>query len=210
PSLTNVTFSGNIALNSGGAIYNDGIFGTSSPILTNVTFSDNSASYGGAIFNDGDSGTSSPTLTNVILWDNSASGTPPNGPEISNVSATPAISYSVVQGSGGSASWDTSLGTDGGYNLDANPNLGPLQNNGGSTDTMALGAGSSAIDAGDDAACPATDQRGVTRPQGLHCDIGAYEVIVPPVTAIPALSFQGLALLALLLAAGALGLLRRS
>src|SRR5690606_38443502 len=27
----------------------------------------------------------------------------------------------------------------------------------------------------DDASCPATDQRGVTRPQGAHCDIGAYE-----------------------------------
>jgi hypothetical protein len=34
---------------------------------------------------------------------------------------------------------------------------------------------SSAIDAGDDGLCPATDQRGVTRPQGAHCDIGAFE-----------------------------------
>ena len=40
---------------------------------------------------------------------------------------------------------------------------------------MALLAGSPAIDAGGDANCPATDQRGVTRPQGSHCDIGAYE-----------------------------------
>ena len=30
-------------------------------------------------------------------------------------------------------------------------------------------------DAGDDATCPSTDQRGITRPQGAHCDIGAYE-----------------------------------
>jgi hypothetical protein len=35
--------------------------------------------------------------------------------------------------------------------------------------------GSSAINTGNDAVCPATDQRGVTRPQGSHCDIGAYE-----------------------------------
>jgi hypothetical protein len=35
--------------------------------------------------------------------------------------------------------------------------------------------GSPAIDAGNDSACPSIDQRGVTRPSGLHCDIGAYE-----------------------------------
>jgi hypothetical protein len=40
---------------------------------------------------------------------------------------------------------------------------------------MALGAGSPAIDAGSNTGCPTTDQRGVTRPQGSQCDIGAYE-----------------------------------
>jgi hypothetical protein len=40
---------------------------------------------------------------------------------------------------------------------------------------MALLSGSPAIDAGADAGCPTTDQRGVARPQGAHCDIGAYE-----------------------------------
>jgi hypothetical protein len=53
--------------------------------------------------------------------------------------------------------------------------IGPLANNGGPTLTHALLPGSPAIDAGDDAACPATDQRGVPRPQGPHCDIGSYE-----------------------------------
>jgi len=66
-----------------------------------------------------------------------------------------------------------------------------LQNNGGPTQTMALGPGSAAIDAADDATCAADpvnnlDQRGVTRPQGLHCDIGAVEQFcpnfVPPAT----------------------------
>jgi hypothetical protein len=67
-----------------------------------------------------------------------------------------------------------------------NPLLGPLANNGGPTDTMALLPGSPAIDgtgarnlvrAGLSAVnCPSTDQRGVTRPQGSACDIGAYEV----------------------------------
>ena len=55
------------------------------------------------------------------------------------------------------------------------PLLGPLQNNGGSTQTHALLSGSPAIDAGDNKVCPAADQRGVARPQGATCDIGAYE-----------------------------------
>ncbi len=40
---------------------------------------------------------------------------------------------------------------------------------------MALLPGSPAIDAGNDANCPLTDQRGANRPIGAHCDIGAYE-----------------------------------
>jgi hypothetical protein len=46
--------------------------------------------------------------------------------------------------------------------------IGPLADNGGPTLTHALLAGSPAIDAGDDLACLATDQRGIARPQG-HC-----------------------------------------
>ena len=83
---------------------------------------------------------------------------------------------------------------DGGHNLGfgdstcpatfatGNPNLGALQDNGGPTRTISLGAGSAAIDqipaAG--SGCPPTDQRGVPRPSGPKCDIGAYEV-APPV-----------------------------
>jgi hypothetical protein len=80
---------------------------------------------------------------------------------------------------------------DGGHNLKspegdaqtcpgatADPVLRPLQNNGGPTDTMALGAGSPAIDAipATGAGCTPRDQRGVARPQGPGCDIGAFEV----------------------------------
>jgi len=53
--------------------------------------------------------------------------------------------------------------------------LGPLQDNGGDTLTHALLPSSPAIDAGDADNCPATDQRGIPRPQGAGCDIGAYE-----------------------------------
>jgi hypothetical protein len=57
-----------------------------------------------------------------------------------------------------------------------NPRLGPLANNGGPTDTLALLPGSPAINAGGSVGCPATDQRGVPRPQG-HCDIGAFQLV---------------------------------
>jgi hypothetical protein len=62
-----------------------------------------------------------------------------------------------------------------------NPLLGPLASNGGTTQTMALGPGSAAIDqlpVGSN--CPATDQRGIARPQGPACDIGAFELVPTP------------------------------
>jgi len=55
------------------------------------------------------------------------------------------------------------------------PQIAPLANNGGPTMTHALLPGSPVIDGANDALCPATDQRGITRPQGAHCDIGSYE-----------------------------------
>ncbi len=57
-----------------------------------------------------------------------------------------------------------------------NAMVGPLANNGGPTLTNLPLGGSPAIDAADPAACPATDQRGIARPQGAGCDAGAVEV----------------------------------
>lgn len=62
------------------------------------------------------------------------------------------------------------------------PQLGTLT---GSPAYFPLTAGSPAFNAGDNATCAATDQRGVLRPQGGRCDIGAFElsiVLVPLVT----------------------------
>jgi len=54
--------------------------------------------------------------------------------------------------------------------------LAPLADNGDPTLTHALVPGSPAIDAApNDAECPSEDQRGVSRPQGAQCDIGAFE-----------------------------------
>ena len=66
------------------------------------------------------------------------------------------------------------------------PLLGPLADNGGQTDTLALLPGSPAIDRGTE--CPPTDQRGVVRPQGAACDVGAFELV--PVSATPSNAFR--------------------
>ncbi len=78
------------------------------------------------------------------------------------------------------------IASDGSCNLSAfgdqpgtDPLLDALANNGGPTLTQALLPGSPALDAADASVCPATDQRGVTRPQGSGCDIGAFEAVVP-------------------------------
>lgn len=65
--------------------------------------------------------------------------------------------------------------------LSGDPHLGPLADNGSSTQTFALLVGSPTIDAGANIYCPAADQRGVARPQDGNgdssavCDIGSYE-----------------------------------
>ena len=62
-----------------------------------------------------------------------------------------------------------------------NPQLGPLQDNGGPTHTMLPAATSPVINSlpTSTGLCPSTDQRGVARPQGPACDIGAVEAIAP-------------------------------
>lgn len=155
-TLVNVTFYNNSATYGGGMLNRDA---NSNVTLTNVTMSNNTATIeGGAIANGGNL-----NITNSILWGNS-------GAEIINIAPNaPIVAHSIIQG-----------GYSGAGNLDVDPLLGPLQDNGGFTPTMALLPSSSAIDAGDDANCPATDQRGVTRPQGDHCDIGAFEYVFSP------------------------------
>jgi hypothetical protein len=158
PTLTNVTFSGNSTAAYGGGMGNR----NSSPTLMNVTFSGNSSSYqGGGMWGVTDS---HPIIRNTIFWGNTA---PSSGSQIHDFEGTTyaILSDSVVQG-----------GYSGSNIITADPKLGALGSNGGSTQTIPLSSGSSAIDAGNDATCAAADQRGITRPQGAHCDIGAFEV----------------------------------
>jgi hypothetical protein len=164
PELTNVTFSGNSTNDQGGGMYNK----DSSPTLTNVTFSGNSASQGGGMYNYN----SSPTLTNVIIA-NSTNG----GNCFNHNSSLNASSNNNLIDDSSCGLTDGNLGNKIGGSYNAM--LGPLADNGGSTQTHALLADSPAINAGANAGCPSSDQRGITRPQGATCDIDAFEFVFP-------------------------------
>jgi len=156
-TITNSTFSANTAADSGGGVANLGTM-----TVTNSTFSDNNAPNGGALRND---------TGGVLSLRNSILANSIGGVDCSKNNSTPAVQNinNLIETTGAaSESCGTPL-------LSSDPMLGPLASNGGPTQTMALLPSSSAIDVGTDAGCPATDQRGVTRPQGSHCDIGAYE-----------------------------------
>jgi CSLREA domain-containing protein len=183
-TLENVTISGNEAGASGGGIYYKDQYGADRLELTNVTIYSNTAlaSGGGLYVSVSAPGGYGITATNVTIAANSAGV----GGNIYNFSASLAlqntlIAYGTDQNCAGNPGPNiSSLG----YNLDsdgtcglsgtgdisgANPLLDELADNGGSTRTAALLAGSPAIDAG--SGCPETDQRGVAR---IFCDIGAY------------------------------------
>ncbi len=186
-ALSNSAVYGNSAAQSGGGLQNSYF---ASAALTNTTFYSNSAAtYGGAIMSD-DSSVAG--IVNATLYGNRAAL---SGGAIYNGGAI-TLTNSIVAGSatGGNCAWQTRPPVDGGGNLDdantcafgsgvlapsqtmANPLLGPLQVNApGSIPTLALLPSSPALNGGSDAACPATDARGVMRVQALHCDIGAYE-----------------------------------
>jgi CSLREA domain-containing protein len=173
PDLTNVTFSSNTADNGGG-MYNDTVDPFSCiPTLTNVTFSGNTADDGSGGGNGGgmyNASNCSPTLENVILWGDSALS---SGNEMFNYDSTttPTITDSVVAGGCPPTGSPTCTNI-----ITTNPELSTLADNGGPTQTIALGVGSSALDAGGaNTTCASTDQRGAARPYGISCDIGAYE-----------------------------------
>jgi CSLREA domain-containing protein len=86
------------------------------------------------------------------------------------------VSAQIIESAGHNlASDDSCFLTAAGDLPDHDPLLGPLAGNGGPTDTQALLAGSPGVDAAATDGCPQQDQRGVARPQGAACDIGAYE-----------------------------------
>ncbi len=162
-TVTNTTISGNSAY-YGGGIYNSYI-GT----LTNVTLSGNNGTVGGGIVQDS-SYSRTITLTNTIIVRGSMGGN-------CHSFGMPFASNGYNLSSDGTCA--TYLNQTGDLN-NTNPNLGPLANNGGPTQTHALLPGSPAIDqipVGTNGCGTSitADQRGAQRPIGPTCDMGAYE-----------------------------------
>jgi len=183
-TITDSTLSGNIAAN-GGAIFNDGSSGMAILTINNSTLSSNS---GNGIFNDG---TAPITITNSTLSDNSVINISMFAGALSIGSTILKAAASGINLNIGKPATVTSLGYNvssddaGGFlagpgdQLNTDPMLGPLQNNGGPTFTHALLPGSPAIDAGDPnfTPPPVYDQRGSDfwRVRNGRIDSGAFE-----------------------------------
>jgi hypothetical protein len=203
--LTNTTVSGNNAGDGGGGIRNSGTL-----TLTNSTVSGNHAGQnGGGIYNfSGTTNSFNSTITDNRS-DADLNGTGIGGGVHNEAGATFIFQNTILAGnfetqlagnifvattgecdgtiisSGNNLmeNYDTSRCTVTGNPLLADRKLGPLQNNGGPTQTHALLVGSPAIDAGDPGGCRdefgavlTTDQRGFRRTVVAVCDIGAYEL----------------------------------
>jgi len=205
-TVTDSTFTGNSAISGAGihmigvgtirgstfalntADYAAGIQNVGTLTVSNSTFAGNTAVIpyggpGGAIANSG-----TLTLTSSTLFGNAA----PEGAGIAN-DGTATLNNTMIAGSQGgncSGAFDASSTSNMSNDPTCGPgflqvgladlNLGPLGDNGGPTQTIALGPGSVAIDAGDNAAAAGliTDQRGPGYPRIVNgrVDIGAFEV----------------------------------
>ncbi|MBI4515325.1 MAG: hypothetical protein HY699_05860 [Deltaproteobacteria bacterium] len=174
-TVANSTVSSNVAgsTGSGGASLGGaggGIHAAAATNLINTTVAFNTAPYlSGGVARQ----SATVSLRNTIVADNTGG----------NCSGT-------ITNTGNNLDSGTtcSFGSANGSKSSANANLGALED-GALTRYHPLQVPSDAIDAGDDATCAAApisgvDQRLTVRPQGAHCDIGAYEAgAVPPTTA---------------------------
>jgi CSLREA domain-containing protein len=183
-TLTDVVVSGNQAQKNGGGLFNAGtLVMTGSTVVGNGAVLDNHE-----FINSGTASLSNSTISGHGL---SNSGTA----DLSfvTVMGETAVTGGILKATNALFTACSGTITSQGYNLiadstgctlsgdltgnisDKDPLLGMLDDNRGPTPTHALMDGSPAIEAGSNAFCPATDQRGVTRPRGVVCDIGAYE-----------------------------------
>ena len=198
------TLSGNSAGDGGGGVYSDGSDGGHALVhIVDSTLSGNTADQiGGGIRHVGTDGDARLEISGSTFADNSAEdggsielfGGPSTSLEVdSTIFAAGARGVTISNDGGTVTSHGYNLSSDGADGVlsaatdrvDTDPMLGPLQDNGGPTFTHELLTGSPAVDAipiGD--SCSPTDQRGVSRPQGAACDIGAFERsnVVPTIT----------------------------
>ena len=167
-NITNSTISGNQTFNSrgggsstGGGIYGASIIGTGGPVtITNTTIANNttglSPGSGGGVTNGG--------ITLVVRNSIIALNTSTSGPDISGALSSQGFNF-IGNNAGAAitpAQFSDQIGTSA---APKDPLLGPLQNNGGPTQTLALMTGSTAIDKGQSSGLT-TDQRGQPRRTG--------------------------------------------
>jgi hypothetical protein len=191
---------------SGGAI------ATAGPAtITNSTLTANTAggtAGGGGFSGQGTGGAidvtgSTTALINDTIDANSVGSAPTSSGAGIDATGMVTAQSTIVSGNTGAANCHTTSAITSDHSLEgpagqtscgfdlasADPLLQPLADNGGPTETQALGTGSPAIDAVPRADCPTTtDQRGLPRPDsgGSGCDIGAYEVQQPTAAPLPA------------------------
>jgi CSLREA domain-containing protein len=176
-TLRNSTVSNNLAAGNGGGVVNRvALLVNSTTIARNLADSDaDGTGDGGGLFSQSPS-----KLSNSILAENSDSG----GQARDCRGPITSLGYNLV---GIPAGCSIAASTTGDQ-LGVSAGLGPLTNNGGSTQTHALAPTSLARNRGNPSApvggstCEPIDQRGVVRPQEGRCDIGAYEVQDPLAT----------------------------
>jgi len=167
-TVTNSTVSGNTVAGGG---FGGGIRAASgTTTVVNSTISNNVAISGAqtAIQGGISAAGGSVSLQNTIVAGNTRSDSTP----ADVTGAVTSLGHNLIGNTSGGSGFGMSDLTN------VNPLLGPLLNNGGVTQTQALLPTSPALNAvpTTGAGCPATDQRGVSRPQGNACDIGAYEL----------------------------------
>jgi hypothetical protein len=173
-TFSNDTATSTSSLDGGGAIANVNILLGTRLTVVNCTIANNAAlngSSGGGILNQPGAALN---LINTIVAENTATGVGPD------VAGTVTIADHNLIGNGSGMAIAVNLGGNlvGTSIHPIDPRLGPLQNNVGPTQTLALLAGSPAIGHADNAKAPAFDQRGFLRGDaaGETTDIGAFEL----------------------------------
>ena len=193
-SLTNCTIAGNTSSGGGGISSSTATGATTTTTLISCTVTGNTGGTngGGGLAALGAGTTSFSTRGTLVAGNTNILGPGVDVFTATGLSFTSAGSNLIGDATG-------SVGFTNGVNHDQvglaatpiNPRLDPqglAAPNGGPTPTIALLYNSPAVDADFSASPPPTDQRGITRPQGVRADIGAYELI--PDTTAPDTSAQ--------------------